>query len=48
MDRDYSRKIKKLRAALRFEADDVLERVRVKGDLWEDVLRMKQKLPKFA
>jgi bifunctional non-homologous end joining protein LigD len=33
-------------AMLRFETDEVLERVRVKGDLWQDVLKKKQKLPR--
>jgi bifunctional non-homologous end joining protein LigD len=31
---------------LRFEAPDVIERVRKHGDLFEPVLTMKQKLPK--
>jgi bifunctional non-homologous end joining protein LigD len=35
-------------AMLRFETDEVLERVRVRGDLWQDVLKKKQKLPRVG
>jgi bifunctional non-homologous end joining protein LigD len=34
--------------ALTFLADDVLQRVHAKGDLWSPVLKQKQKLPRFG